>query len=188
MGGSGSGRYCRIGAKQTTDDYLALDIRQLQRDDRLTPSRLFGWQGRSFRWRWWCNDEVIASIKIRVSRGEMTLSYPHQLYGEEAKEENYSVLFDWTECNFGGERIWFICPAKGCRRRAAILYGGSIFACRQCHGLVYPSQRESHGDRAARKANRIRDRLGWERGILNPKGWEKPKGMHWPTFDRLNRE
>jgi len=73
-------------------------------------------------------------------------------------------------------------------RRVAILYGGSIFACRHCHDLVYPSQRENQGCRAARKANHIRDRLGWERGIFNPKGWEKPKGMHWRTFARLSRE
>ncbi|MCP4465727.1 MAG: hypothetical protein GY813_03115, partial [Halieaceae bacterium] len=63
-------------------------------------------------------------------------------------------------------------------------YGGGIFACRHCRELAYPSQRETYDDRAARRADRIRDKLGWELGILNGDGW-KPKGMHWSTFERL---
>ena len=70
----------------------------------------------------------------------------------------------------------------------AILYSGEIFACRHCHQLAYPSQREAGYDRAARQADKIRERLGWESGILNGKGWTKPKGMHWRTFERLNAE
>ena len=42
------------------------------------------------------------------------------------------------------------------------------------------SQREPDYDRAARRVDRIRDKLGWEPGILNGKGW-KPQGMHWHT-------
>ncbi len=30
---------------------------------------------------------------------------------------------EWTPCNFGGERPWFVCPGKGCAKRVAILYG-----------------------------------------------------------------
>ena len=53
--------------------------------------------------------------------------------------------------------------------------------------MAYPSQRETWDDRAARKADRIRDKLGWEPGILNGNGW-KPKGMHWNTFERLTAQ
>jgi hypothetical protein len=66
----------------------------------------------------------------------------------------------------------------------AILFGGSIFACRHCHKLTYQCQRETDDDRAMRRADNIRRRLGWEAGIANPEGG-KPKGMHWRTFDRL---
>jgi len=52
---------------------------------------------------------------------------------------------------------------------------------------VYPSQRESYGDRVVRKADRISDNLGREPGILNGNGW-KPKGMHWNTFERLTAQ
>jgi hypothetical protein len=42
-------------------------------------------------------------------------------------------------------------------------------------------------DRAARRADKIRDRLGWHPGSLNSEGG-KPKGMHWRTFERLCAE
>jgi hypothetical protein len=66
----------------------------------------------------------------------------------------------------------------------AILYGGGIFACRRCYRLAYASAREDVSDRAARRADRLRARLGWEPGILNG-GGEKPKWMRWRTFERL---
>ena len=71
-----------------------------------------------------------------------------------------------------------------CGRRVAILYGGKVYACRHCYRLAYRCQREASDDRATRQADKLRDRLGWEAGILNGNGC-KPKGMHWRTFDRL---
>jgi hypothetical protein len=95
--------------------------------------------------------------------------------------------FDWTPCTYGGQRAWFRCPAVGCGQRVALLYGGRIFACRHCYRLTYRSQRETPDDRLARRADKIREQLGWELGILNGSGW-KPKGMHWRTFRRLTAE
>jgi hypothetical protein len=66
-----------------------------------------------------------------------------------------------------------------------VIYGGSIFACRKCHRLAYPSQREDLADRAARRADRLRARLGWPGSVLEGAGWGKPKGMHWRTYERL---
>ena len=81
-------------------------------------------------------------------------------------------------------QYWWRCPAVGCGRRVAVLHGGRIFACRQCHRLAYRSQRETDDDRATRRANTIRRRLDWEPGVLNGNGG-KPKGMHWKTYWRL---
>lgn len=81
--------------------------------------------------------------------------------------------------------VWFHCPAQGCGRCVAKLYlGGAIFACRHCYRLAYSSQRENLDDRATRRADKIRERLKWEPGILNGHGI-KPKGMHWRTYQRL---
>lgn len=69
----------------------------------------------------------------------------------------------------------------------AVLYApGKLYACRHCYRLAYACQRETADDRAARRADRIRRRLGWEVDILNPRGG-RPKGMHWRTFERLTR-
>lgn len=180
MGGRGSGRHWHYGAADTTDAYRCLDIRRWQRDGFLTPGRSFGWQ-----WTW--DGEQVASINVHSEVDRVTLSYRHRAGGAEWKSEEYPVRLNWTACHFGGQRPWFVCPARGCGRRVAILYGGDIFACRRCYRLAYPSQREADYDRVARRAETIRRRLGWEPGILNGEGG-KPRGMHWRTFERLADE
>ncbi|MDP2828818.1 MAG: hypothetical protein Q8O37_09440 [Sulfuricellaceae bacterium] len=64
------------------------------------------------------------------------------------------------------------------------LGSAGIFACRHCYQLAYASQRENTDDRATRRADKIRDRLKWEPGILSGHGI-KPKGMYWRTYQRL---
>jgi hypothetical protein len=59
------------------------------------------------------------------------------------------VRLEWTPCNYGGQRPWFLSPVRGCSRRVAVLYGGGIFACRRCHGLNYQSQHAQAWDRAS---------------------------------------
>lgn len=177
MGGTGSGRQCDFAAKDTTDAYRSVDVRRWKRDGLLTPHRTFNWQ-------WSRDGKVVASIWVRAESGRVILTYRHRSGNDDWKDHRYPVYLDWTTCNFGSQRPWFLCPARGCGRRVAILYGGAIFACRHCHQLAYPSQRESWDDRAARRADRIRDKLGWKRGILNGTG-QKPKGMHQKTFEQL---
>lgn len=181
MGGMGSGRHWYYGAKDSTDDYRSIDVRRWKRDGLLELHQSFGWQ-------WSRHGEVVASIRVRTEPSRVILTYRHRSGGDEWTDESYPVYLNWTTCHLGGQRPWFLCPGRGCGRRVAILYGGGIFACRHCYQLAYPSQRETYDDRAARRADRIREHLGWEQGILNPKGWEKPKGMHWRTFERLNKE
>jgi hypothetical protein len=96
-----------------------------------------------------------------------------------------------TPCRFGGSRPWFVCPGVvdgiPCRRRVGKLYGpGRYFLCRHCYGLAYQSQREQAHDRALRRAVAIRRRLGGEPGMLCPFP-EKPKGMHWRSYERLRQ-
>jgi hypothetical protein len=81
--------------------------------------------------------------------------------GDEWEDVKETVPLAWTACNFGGERPWFFCPGAGCGRRVAILYGpGCYFLCRHCYDLTYLSQREDKKDRALRRAQKIRMRLG----------------------------
>ena len=181
MGGVGSGRRWHPGSKNTTEDCRSIDVRHLARKGLLTP-------GRAFSCQWSRNGEVIASIWVHTESDRVILNYRHRSGGGDWKDESLPVCLEWTPCTLGGQRPWFLCPARGCGRRVAILYGGGIFACRHCYKLAYPSQRDAGYDRAARRADKIRKRLGWKQGVLNPKGWRKPKGMHWRTFERLNNE
>jgi len=179
MGGIGSGRQWYWGAKDTLD-YCSIDVRRWHRDGLLTPHQSFGWQ-------WAHRSEVIYSIRVRTEPGRVILTYRLRGGSEEWTNESYPVYLNWSACHPGGQRPWFLCPARGCGRRVAILYGGGIFACRHCYQSAYPSQRQTWDDRAARKADRIRAKLGWEPGILNGNGWI-PKGMHWNTFERLTAQ
>jgi hypothetical protein len=177
VGGPGSGNRWRYGAKSTTDDYRILDVRRWARERMLRPGY---WGG----WRWTLDGETVASIQMRAEQDRVILIYRHRSGDAEWKDEHYAVRIVHTQCNLGGERPWFICPALGCGRRVAILYGGGIFACRHCYRLAYPSAREDVCDRATRRADKLRARLGWEPGILNGNG-DKPKWMRWRTFQRL---
>jgi len=137
---------------------------------------------------WSRHGEVIASINVSAEVGRVTLTYRHRSHGDEWEDKSYPVYLTTTPCHKGGERHWFLCPARGCGQRVAVLYGGGIFACRKCHQLVYPSQREDVGDRIARRTNRIREKMGWQAGIFNGSDLGKPKGMHWRTYERLCQE
>ena len=176
MGGIGSGRQWHWNAKSTTADFLALDIRQIARAGYLEP-----W--RSFSWNWSRNGERVADIRVVIEGFGARLKYRTRSGGGDWEPMEYTVPFLSQPCHYGGHRKWFACPARGCGRRVAILYGGTVFACRQCHNLAYPSQREEHFQRATRRAERIKERLGWQTDFGG-----KPKGMHWKTFERLVRE
>ena len=180
MGGIGSGRRWHFDARKTTSNFRSIDVRRWHRDGLLNPGNQFGWN-------WSLDGEVTASIHVRVEHGVVRLLYKTRGHDENWREMDYPVTLDSTECNFGGSRKWFICPAWGCRRRVAVLHGGAVFACRTCHQIAYPSQNENAPDRALRRAERIREKLGWPAGVLNLPGG-KPKGMHWRTYHRLVSE
>ncbi len=176
MGGRGSGRRSSYSGKPETNDSMPLDIRKIARTGLLIPGSSFGWQ-------WTVNDRPVASIRIWVDRESLVLSYRMKSTGEVVEQR---VQMHTTPCHLGGQRHWFTCPR--CRKRVAVLYApGRYFACRQCGGLGYATQKEGAGDRAATRADKLRKRLGWEAGILNGPG-AKPKGMHCKTFLRLKSQ
>jgi len=174
MGGRGSGRQSSYGGKPETHDSMPLDIRTITRKGLLVP-------GNSFMWQWLVNDRPFASISIRVEFNQgMVLSWRIKSTGQVVEQP---VQKQTSPCHLGGHRHWFTCP--GCSKRVAVLYApGLYFACRQCGGLGYATQKQGLAERAATKAGKLRKRLGWEPGILNMDGG-KPKGMHWKTYHQL---
>ena len=178
MGGLGSGERWDRNSKDLTESYLTIDVRRLSREGLVSP-------GQSYRWKWTGNGEDLASVEVRIDAERVNLSY--RTRGEDRDDwaaKEYAVTIERTPCHFGGSRPWLLCPVAGCGRRVAILYGGPIFACRHCHRLAYRCQRETVDERAARRADKVRARLGWPQGLWSPRG-PRRKGMHLRTFTKL---
>ncbi len=183
MGGAGSGSWYRFNKKTIVEECRSLDVRRLHRKGLLK-------RGCRFSWSWSRAGRQIASIggvvlgSPRPERLVLTFRYRSgpSAYWEDVRQP---VSLTWTACNFGGERPWFICPGVGCRRRVAVLYGpGKYFLCRHCYDLSYQSQRDNKMYRALHRAQKIRERLGGSANMTEPFP-EKPKGMHWQTYERL---
>ncbi|MEQ8608374.1 MAG: hypothetical protein RIB49_15970 [Rhodospirillales bacterium] len=106
-------------------------------------------------------------------------------YKRNETSEDYKVRLTTTRPNYGGQRWWFICPAKGIRTAKLYLAnGGDWFASRQAYGMAYRSQNECIEDRMASRAHRLRRKLGGRAGFDEPFP-EKPKGMHWKTYNGI---
>ena len=178
MGGPGSGNRYRWGAKASTDACQRLDLSSLHQGGWLRP-------GSCGTIRWWRGERLTSSIGWVVD-GRAGIATALELrYAVGSEEIRYRVPIAWTACHLGGRRPWFVCPGAGCGRRAAVLYGRRLFLCHRCHDLAYASTRQEPGERALRKAQRIRERLGgrrtcWSRSRRNRRGCTGAPTSGWP--------
>jgi len=181
MGGPGSGRWYRWqGTRTTLDEVYRLDVRWLQRHGYLD-SRL--------HWVTWSRrEQQVGSLLLALQPEGVVLTYRYRVGGGDWESVRQVVTLDWTPCHYGGERPWFRCA--GCHRRVAVLCGeGQWFLCRHCCELPYGSQQETAQDRHYRKVRKMRDRLGASHNLTEPIWpWNKPKGMHWRTWERLRQQ
>ena len=173
------------GGRLTCENCKSIDVRRWHREGRLST-------GQYFSCSWSFGGEPSGSIAVRTWSNAVILMYRVRSYEDaQWKSIEQRVPITWTECHLGGRRPWFVCSVNSggryCGRRVAVLYGaGELFACRRCYGLAYASQREALRLRGLGKARKIRMRLGGSpnMGEAFP---DKPKGMHWRTYDRLRR-
>ena len=117
--------------------------------------------------------------------GFIELAHDERTVQREPEAVRYRVYLDTTRPRFGGRRYWFICPSSG--RRVAKLYlpyGGSRFLSRRAYRLGYACQREDRQSRLMRKARKLRRAIGGDGEALGQGEPEKPKGMHWRTYER----
>jgi hypothetical protein len=173
MGGFGSGRQA---TKVCTDELQSLDIGPLYRCGLLDPGKQFASQ--------WTNAGADISIQVAVRHDGAVIDQHVRERDSQRHSIRYMVPIEWRPCRFGGQRPWWHCPAVGCGRRVGILYAGQMLACRHCYSLTYRSSREAMDCRAVRRADAIRQRLGWQPGIAHGIG-PRPKGMHASTFGAL---
>lgn len=165
--GTGGMRYGagRPGWHVKAENCLRLDIQDLAR------RKLLG--GAFFTWRWSNSytGEEVGSIGIATTADCVRLNFNSN--GEPIHQELQTVR---TPCHFGGSRPWWQCPR--CRRRVGVLYlRNSSFMCRRCGRVAYASQTEDEMGRAWRKQRKAERQLG--------ENWQRPKGMHRRTFEKL---
>ncbi len=176
MGGRGSGRPASFGLfVDKCEDYLSIDITWMHRRKMLEP-------GQTGSLRWSRNEQQIAWIRYSVQTDGILLIYKTRSGEGDWRSVRDLIPFTWTNTNFGGRRQWFVCP--GCRKPCRLIYGGSLFRCRKCHGLKYESQYEPSYSRACTQRHELRKRLG-QVGSLDDPFPPKPKGMHWSTYEQL---
>jgi len=156
-------------AKRTTSESIRLDMRRLR--TFIFPDEHFWLPG--------------GLGKVQAFDRYLLILLAHGSHAE--------VGYTASPCNFGGERLWFLCPE--CKRRVLMLYlcrrerWGMMmdaFACRRCADLCYPSQLEHSLRRAVRRAMNVRLKLGGSSNLSEPFP-PKPKGMHWTTYERWRR-
>ena len=168
MGGYGSGRRS---TKPKIEDCNSLDANQLNRDGCLK----CGWYGTT---TWSRNGVKTSSITMRTSTESLHLSYSTKQFGTVYQ----SVTINRIPCRFGGSRAYFRCK---CNKRVVKLYAaGKHFRCRHCNHLPYSSKNEGQWDRALRQRSKQRRRLNGNIG-LEASMAQKPKGMWWRTYQRL---
>lgn len=191
MGGQGSGRWYRYGARGTLDAHLCLEAWRV-------------WRGykRNGRWsafHWTRGGNPSGSISVEVlpdaqtdpilttAQGPGAVVFHYHFApsnGEERDVENV-VPLTWTTPNYGGKRPWFLCPYCS-RRVGVVVIGGGDVKCRRCRGLGYAVCNEAPYDRHIRRRSRVVRRLGGEaKGGLFTTVPDKPPRMHWATYARL---
>jgi len=179
MGGMGSGNWCRWNKKTTTEEVHSVDIRYMRNQGLLKPNS-------SGTLSWSCRGEQTGWIRYQAHDSYLRLIYRSRSNGEEWQSMDERIYFQRAPCHYGGERLWFSCPH--CHTRVAIVYAhGARFLCRHCCDLPYASQREGYLDRMIRKARKIRQRLDADMNLDFPI-FDKPKGMHWKTFNKLKQK
>ncbi len=176
MGGLGSGQKQ---GRAKVEDLCSLDINILLKSGCLEPGCVS-----SQSWR--RNGQVISRVRCVGGKAELRLIYRSLQPGSDWQDRDYGVPIEWVRCNFGGQRPYFRCPAlhndTPCHKRVSKVYGGAIFACRNCHNLTYWSQSASKLDRLIEKSHRLRrkiDRASQSCLVT------RPKGMWQSTYERL---
>lgn len=177
MGGLGSGGHNSKG-RRTVESQYRLDASVLKRRGlcrRGSVSHLY-----------WKSSDGKKGPSLKVIGGEncITLAYAWRRGDLPWQAHEERVALRHRARHFGGCETYFLCPK--CARTVKRLYGAGVrYLCRHCHNLVHGSTQERPGNRATRKNQKLRRKLGVEIGLGDWIG-PKPKGMHRKTFEKIS--
>jgi hypothetical protein len=130
MGGIGSGRKHKSNERRPDVEICpAVDLRILKNhlgSDVLVEQKIFR------------NNRLNFKLLIDPSEadsGFLTIHYPQQ-----GKHKSQIISLTEMSCHLGGKRVFMLCPM--CDGQFSVLYlRDGLWACKNCHGLAYRSQR-----------------------------------------------
>lgn len=123
------------------------------------------------------------SIKLSfesVGSGLIRWQVALTITGRDTVERDGLIRCEYVPCNYGGKRLYFLCPESGKRCRTLYLDRRG-FVSMQAAGLSYRSQSLNEKGRLKRRLRKIERRIGDDWSV-------KPKGMQHTTFDRLTSQ
>ena len=123
------------------------------------------------------------SIKLsfeNVGSGLVRWQVALTIVGRDTVERGGLIRYEYVPCNYGGKRLYFLCPESGKRCRTLYL-DRQGFVSMQAAGLSYRSQSLNEKGRLKRRLRKIERRIGDDWSV-------KPKGMQHVTFDRLTAQ
>jgi hypothetical protein len=179
MGGNNSGRWSGRPTSEATQSYV-LHMASLTRAG-IGPGR-FGKVAFSL-------DQGQFPIELTIdtrSVGPGFIDFAHETrHPRDPQPIRYRVWLNWSRPHYGGRRYWFCCPKTGeWATKLFLPLGGHRFLSRQGYRLGYACQRERRSDRLMRKAHKLHRALGGGDERLGGEAPDKPKGMHWRTYER----
>jgi hypothetical protein len=179
MGGYGSGRYGAVPTAEATQSFV-IQMASLTRAG-IGPG-LLGKTTIPF-------DEGQFPVELTVdtrSEGPGFIDFAHETRDtSDPQPIRYRVWLNWSRPHYGGRRYWFCCPGTGeWATRLFLPLGGHRFLSRSAYRLGHACQRETRRDRLMRKARKLHRALGGDGQGLGGEAPDKPKGMHWQTYER----
>jgi hypothetical protein len=142
MGGSGSGRWYRLGSKTTVEDSHWFGISEFR-------DRLYSHYAATITWS--RAGTVTGSIGYFVTWDDDRPTVTLQYRWRNEEDIRIPIALQATYPALGGKRWWFTCPlivnGVACNRRVGKLYlpaGARYFGCRRCHNLTYESSQDAH--------------------------------------------
>ena len=181
MGGYGSGQQ---GGRPTVESAWRFDIDALVRAGAIKPGTYVEGSLKLPS----CDDELAIEFESSATNPQnswLRLRYAICDYwtGEQHQIDD-KIYLTASRPWFGGQRWWFVCPNENRRVRKLYLpLGARRFRSRRAYRLAYASQREAVHDRAMRREDKLRRRLGDD--PMDGHYPEKPLRMRWATYDRL---
>ena len=174
MGGLGSGRTPQ---NRLSTSYQQLTVRALERAGGLA-------LGSITTWNWLVQGQIVTFARICAEEEGLRVLYSWWCASDGWVRSNWFLRIERSDCHYGGQRPWLVCPTPGCGRRMFVIYGDRHIACRICRRFSYPSQRVAPQDRALYRAQSIRMKLGGAPDISLPFP-ERPVGMSSFSYVKL---